>query len=310
MRRNQGNGVGSIPAHAGDPGDVVPHQHRSRVYPRPRGGTSWALRRAKNCEGLSPPTRGNRQRQPRLQRPRGSIPAHAGEPPTRAQYGSWMEVYPRPRGGTEDDDALGVVSAGLSPPTRGNLEHRRGELEIDRSIPAHAGEPQPLRLWARPAKVYPRPRGGTASVIIHYYVKTGLSPPTRGNRLDGVLNLTQIGSIPAHAGEPLSARSLASPPTVYPRPRGGTRSGHSAGSGRKGLSPPTRGNRRRADRRERQVRSIPAHAGEPPAISAPKPKMGVYPRPRGGTSSPIGIVSAAMGLSPPTRGNHQSDRAD
>ena len=72
----------SIPAHAGEP---VAHWYTSKkakVYPRPRGGTSAKTTAARGNTGLSPPTRGNRDRVaeavPRL----GSIPAHAGEPGT------------------------------------------------------------------------------------------------------------------------------------------------------------------------------------------------------------------------------------
>ena len=71
---------GSIPAHAGEPRLLRICLSRDGVYPRPRGGTYRAASQAwSNC-GLSPPTRGNRQRAPRPEVRRRSIPAHAGEP--------------------------------------------------------------------------------------------------------------------------------------------------------------------------------------------------------------------------------------
>ena len=90
---------------------------------------------------------------------------------------------------------------------------------------------------------------------------------------------------------------------VYPRPRGGTISGKCRQARERGLSPPTRGNPVRRERRQRRLRSIPAHAGEPVA-DAPRPlAIEVYPRPRGGTRRlAIGYTRTA-GLSPPTRGN-------
>ena len=50
---------------------------------------------------------------------------------------------------------------GLSPPTRGNQPRRRRRLRVTRSIPAHAGEPEPDADIIIPGEVYPRPRGGT-----------------------------------------------------------------------------------------------------------------------------------------------------
>ena len=59
-----------------------------------------------------------------------------------------------------------------------------------------------------------------------------------------------------------------------------------------------------------RLRSIPAHAGEPPHSTAGRSKIplmiSVYPRPRGGarTSKPSTFLP---GLSPPTRGSHARD---
>ena len=51
--------IGSIPAHAGEPGES-PLLHGVRaVYPRPRGGTSSITCGSAGKPGLSPPTRGN-----------------------------------------------------------------------------------------------------------------------------------------------------------------------------------------------------------------------------------------------------------
>ena len=70
----------SIPAHAGEPTGCQSRQSRSRVYPRPRGGTPLPSVRHVICAGLSPPTRGNRPRNVFIRCVPGSIPAHAGEP--------------------------------------------------------------------------------------------------------------------------------------------------------------------------------------------------------------------------------------
>ena len=172
------------------------------VYPRPRGGTL-------PCVMGTPPFF-------------GSIPAHAGEPPSMQPRSSLNRVYPRPRGGTPHPLVLTLLLLGLSPPTRGNLGCEAPLRRGGGSIPAHAGEPStnPRTSHATPVyprprgeppfahcllsenRVYPRPRGGTASSSPYLMLRKGLSPPTRGNRETGRHEPARLGSIPAHAGEP------------------------------------------------------------------------------------------------------------
>ena len=138
----------SIPAHAGEPcSPARPHgsewapmdkPRAGWVYPRPRGGAvdataiSWAF------DGLSPPTRGSHVHQLDRTAPSGSIPAHepmdkpepgtrprsipahAGEPPSRTRRCSCPAVYPRPRGGASHEVSPHFPEHGLSPPTRGS----------------------------------------------------------------------------------------------------------------------------------------------------------------------------------------------
>ena len=194
-----------------------------------------------------------------------------------------MMVYPRPRGGTSKPRSCGERCEGLSPPTRGN--RRR------------------LAPFGCPRRVYPRPRGGTLLLACERDIGEGLSPPTRGNRAGLPLFRRLRRSIPAHAGEPPGRAAERRSRGVYPRPRGGTASSRIAASRKSGLSPPTRGNRRRGVARRAQVGSIPAHAGEPATAIAPPDTDGVYPRPRGGTPERVGGFLISEGLSPPTRGN-------
>ena len=53
-----------------------------------------------------------------------SIPAHAGEPPHLSHMPLPLEVYPRPRGGTDYIGEDAEYKYGLSPPTRGNPKPR------------------------------------------------------------------------------------------------------------------------------------------------------------------------------------------
>ena len=192
------------------------------VYPRPRGGTCIALSSPPPSQGLSPPTRGNPSRLEQVGRRAGSIPAHAGEPTSAIIPPFRLEVYPRPRGGTRLLQRGGVPRPGLSPPTRGNPGDERKRTELQRSIPAHAGEPKRTESSKRTTKVYPRPRGGTVKSKVVKPKPSGLSPPTRGNPCKHEPRRVNLRSIPAHAGEPSSPRGRRTSRRVYPRPRGGT----------------------------------------------------------------------------------------
>ena len=212
------------------------------VYPRPRGGTRLRVALHALHAGLSPPTRGNRVSHRRGGVRQRSIPAHAGEPTSTPTARISLWVYPRPRGGTQHLQRDGRQRLGLSPPTRGNrLSSRRSRCPRG-SIPAHAGEPRSKKLGLTSPKVYPRPRGGTGGFAAMGAGFAGLSPPTRGNL--PVVNFARldVGSIPAHAGEPLQGLFRAIFGKVYPRPRGGTIRPSTVKRGAYGLSPPTRGN--------------------------------------------------------------------
>ena len=79
--------------------------------------------------------------------------------------------------------------------------------------------------------------------IIIGMTAVGLSPPTRGNRARTNRGRRRARSIPAHAGEPQGAALVRLEVEVYPRPRGGTAARARHFLVRRGLSPPTRGNR-------------------------------------------------------------------
>ena len=76
------------------------------------------------------------------------------------------------------------------------------KVYFERSIPAHAGEPAWRFVFPFSEKVYPRPRGGTARSDFIHPSRLGLSPPTRGNRMNALSYNDYQRSIPAHAGEP------------------------------------------------------------------------------------------------------------
>ena len=234
---------------------------------------------------------------------RGSIPAHAGEPRIRDFNHALISVYPRPRGGTCARNRTPGTLVGLSPPTRGNPRRPSQSRRRPRSIPAHAGEPRPSARFCARTAVYPRPRGGTGILPGDDSEAKGLSPPTRGNHRARPRSASAIRSIPAHAGEPPTDARLSGRFGVYPRPRGGTPRLRRSWLSQSGLSPPTRGNLSGTEASKKRLRSIPAHAGEPPPRPHQPTPGAVYPRPRGGTHDDGGDLPEREGLSPPTRGN-------
>ena len=90
---------------------------------------------------------------------------------------------------------------------------------------------------------------------------------------------------------------------VYPRVCGGTIAAHRRHYSAEGLSPRVRGNQLNLVGTLRQVRSIPACAGEPIPASLLAQHAAVYPRVCGGTLSGPVPCYPAQGLSPRVRGN-------
>ena len=234
-----------------------------------------------------------------------------------------VPVYPRPCGGALIRSSRVIGSGGLSPPVRGS---RHGEGQRERhagSIPARAGEPLARYVPWVLRGVYPRPCGGAVWQGHGITRWSGLSPPVRGSRRGGGDDHQLLRSIPARAGEPPPRVTERPVLAVYPRPCGGaTRAGiimRSLGGlsppvrgahldnvrlvNDRGLSPPVRGSREHIGHEPRQLRSIPARAGEPWYVSIATASAAVYPRPCGGAGIARPFRGVGDGLSPPVRGS-------
>ena len=85
---------------------------------------------------------------------------------------------------------------------RGNQVADALQIQWQRSIPAHAGEPTRQTCNSQSAWVYPRTCGGTVAIDLVKLQMQGLSPHMRGNPSHWYDALIKPGSIPAHAGEP------------------------------------------------------------------------------------------------------------
>ena len=175
------SGGGSIPAHAGEPHQLVrlllahqvyprtrgePRGHgrprcRTRVYPRTRGGAAANDAWDGILAGLSPHTRGARStRQPASCHP-GLSPHTRGSRSYTARRWSGVRSIPAHAGSR--------LERGL-----------RGDRP--RSIPAHAGEPPSAMNARNRSAVYPRTRGGAHPRGTIPHRDQGLSPHTRGSR--------------------------------------------------------------------------------------------------------------------------------
>ena len=293
----------SIPAYAGEPGCCNIPPQKEKVYPRVCGGTSLAILAFAVVPGLSPRMRGNHYRSGLRLEARRSIPAYAGEPPRGAFRRRRKWVYPRVCGGTFVSDRVRNPQMGLSPRMRGNHFRIVTALSGSGSIPAYAGEPWRRRRNSIIQRVYPRVCGGTRPGPHTPRLRHGLSPRMRGNPSGYTRGNRKIGSIPAYAGEPITATATRSNAPVYPRVCGGTPGRRPRPGGGRGLSPRMRGNL--TDRRISisTSGSIPAYAGEPGQRQGLMARLGVYPRVCGGTSRNPRTVGKRRGLSPRMRGN-------
>ena len=295
----------SIPACAGEP-----HRQRStpagrRVYPRVCGGTLIQRRLAPPSDGLSPRVRGNRIAIGQPQRPRGSIPACAGEPVGGVTASPTATVYPRVCGGTLLAPGILMAKLGLSPRVRGNPRPRPRPRRYSGSIPACAGEPTCAMVDSCPSTVYPRVCGGTIRYAATSKHPTGLSPRVRGNPLAAHRTRALMRSIPACAGEPTTGYKPALLTAVYPRVCGGTLIGQRRRRFLPGLSPRVRGNLRSCPDAVHRARSIPACAGEPGTAQRSAGSPAVYPRVCGGTGQQGYNTAILRGLSPRVRGNRR-----
>ena len=195
---------GSIPACAGEPSLPNAAAPAFPVYPRVCGGTRAGRVRVGHRDGLSPRVRGNR-----------SV--------YRASY-LWSPVW------------------GLSPRVRGNRPSAARAARRAGSIPACAGEPGQRGMVLGHHGVYPRVCGGTRRANRVRFQLCGLSPRVRGNPISPTPCRGWTRSIPACAGEPISAFAHPVNKGVYPRVCGGTTPVTFRGAVIRGLSPRVRGN--------------------------------------------------------------------
>ncbi len=213
-------------------------------------------------------------------------------------------AYPRIRGGNPHPARHRAGFLGLSPHTRGKHLAAAMLLTFAGPIPAYAGETCLPIFKSNAGRAYPRIRGGNIQLFGRAGAVLGLSPHTRGKRLQWVSNIVAGGPIPAYAGETVEYARDGFLHWAYPRIRGGNSALKSSAYTFQGLSPHTRGKPLIGDREKAMKGPIPAYAGETQATKPHAWPWRAYPRIRGGNTAPSHLYAARPGLSPHTRGKH------
>ena len=130
----------------------------------------------------------------------------------------------------------------------------------------------------------------------------GLSPRVRGNQHVGPGSLGPGGSIPACAGNGVSARFSHAEATVHPRACGERGSQLSEGAIAIGSSPRVRGTEHVFPLASGKARFIPARAGNGQSCRVPNPSATVHPRACGERPAPPRRRQSSYGSSPRVRG--------
>ena len=134
----------SIPACAGETGGGHGVVSCCSVYPRVCGGNTARHRQRAPPSGLSPRVRGKHQQAAHRGFRMRSIPACAGETGVCVDQQGHPWVYPRVCGGNRQPRPFQYQVQGLSPRVRGKPIIFPNYLLDGRSIPACAGETQPV----------------------------------------------------------------------------------------------------------------------------------------------------------------------
>ena len=211
-------------------------------------------------------------------------------------------VHPRSRGEHLSRSGGWALGCGSSPLARGTLVTRGRLLDVDRFIPARAGNTPCAGSRRAPATVHPRSRGEHEEAEDRPDRAAGSSPLARGTRWAPTRRRRSTRFIPARAGNTLSVGPPLGPAPVHPRSRGehypvGGPWLHLGGS-----SPLARGTRDRAGASGARARFIPARAGNTSGAATTRSAAPVHPRSRG--EHPVARIAAldTGGSSPLARG--------
>jgi len=151
----------------------------------------------------------------------GLSPGTRGEQVPRQMGGRARGYIPVRSGGGQTSTHRRIQCAWSIPAHAGGELWRSSCGSEERFIPAHAGEPMPPPAASADQEVYLRACGGNVDLIKRGGDARGLSPRMRGELKNRNVQPDERESIPAHAGEPVGARSGHPVSLIYPRVIGG-----------------------------------------------------------------------------------------
>ena len=251
-----------IPAHAGQTTRTTSCPARYPDHPRACGANLGKIGSLFGSFGSSPRMRGKRRPRPCPRTPVRIIPAHAGQT-SGSRWGlDGNADHPRACGANAPVHVAARDPAGSSPRMRGKPVRSRRLRARRRIIPAHAGQTNSVPAKRSSHADHPRACGANGQQFLTNLGTFGSSPRMRGKpRLERDDSRTRR-IIPAHAGQ--TSRTPTPTPTVSDHPRA---CGANAAAGRirtlrRGSSPRMRGKQGGRRKLEREIRTIPAHAGQ------------------------------------------------
>ena len=323
IRKDIGNDIGIIPAHAGLTLRLGSGRAIRGDHPRACGAHTASTTTRPIITGSSPRMRGSLHIITRFVVIVGIIPAHAGLTVFFMGGGGQKRDHPRACGAHLHLHDLHLLIEGSSPRMRGSLIPLSYRLDLTGIIPAHAGLTCHPRRRHLSTRDHPRACGAHCSRCTACTMNRGSSPRMRGSLICIVGMCRIIGIIPAHAGLTSIHRQKENAERDHPRACGAHHLNAERSGNQQGSSPRMRGSPRGAGEAAGAASIIPAHAGltnmqEPPAggfwdhpracgahwlaVLDAGPETGSSPRMRGSLSSspsvfPVdGIIPAHAGL--------------
>ena len=291
-----------IPASAGNTIEQSSQKSSPAVHPRERGEHARSAAAGRPARGSSPRARGTPWTDlsggdwPRF------IPASAGNTSGSTRTAARRSVHPRERGEHAYFRACFDSSPGSSPRARGTRPGASPLYDLERFIPASAGNTTFSMTNQRGIAVHPRERGEHSSSIVQRARRNGSSPRARGTHGRSCLCIIRPRFIPASAGNTLCRHREARQSTVHPRERGEHCQAIYPGCNCHGSSPRARGTPRERGGIGGRGRFIPASAGNTQRWPLLHPPFSVHPRERGEHSSACVAPSGLAGSSPRARG--------
>ena len=147
----------------------------------------------------------------------GIIPAHAGNTSSLAWPRASSRDHPRACGEHFDGDTGVFRFRGSSPRMRGTQDALAENKNIVRIIPAHAGNTRRPSSPTSGAGDHPRACGEHPFRGLSQAFLTGSSPRMRGTLIDRITHVSNLGIIPAHAGN--TGVAMADTDTIEDHPR-------------------------------------------------------------------------------------------